>query len=43
MLHLLDDSLEAFLRATGPLPPSDVEVSFEAPNSDWSAGLSRPQ
>ena len=42
MLHLLDDSLDAFLRATGPLPASDVDVSFEPPDGDWSAGLSRP-
>lgn len=42
MLHLLDDSLEAFLRDAGPLPPSDVDVSFEPPDADWSAGLSRP-
>jgi hypothetical protein len=42
MLHLLDDSLEAFLRSAGPLPSSDVDVSFEPPNADWSAGLSRP-
>lgn len=42
MLHLLDDSLDAFLRAVGPLPASDVEVSFEPPDSDWAAGLSRP-
>ena len=42
MLHLLDDSLDAFLRATGPLPPTDVDVSFEPPDAEWSAGLSRP-
>lgn len=42
MLHLLDDSLDAFLRATGPLPATDVDVSFEPPDADWSAGLSRP-
>ncbi|HVF14950.1 MAG TPA: DUF4255 domain-containing protein [Acidimicrobiales bacterium] len=42
MLHLLDDSLDAFLRAAGPLPASDVEVSFEPPDADWSAGLSKP-
>ncbi len=42
MLHLLDDSLNAFLRETGPLPASDVDVSFEPPDADWSAGLSRP-
>ena len=42
MLHLLDDSLDAFLRATGPLPASDVDVSFEPPDAAWAAGLSRP-
>src|SRR5215213_10272774 len=42
MLHLLDDSLEAFLRSAGPLPSTDVDVSFEPPDADWSAGLSRP-
>jgi hypothetical protein len=42
MLHLLDDSLDAFLRATGPLPASDVDVSFEPPDADWAAGLSKP-
>ena len=42
MLHLLDDSLDAFLRAVGPLPVSDVDVSFEPPDAEWSAGLSRP-
>jgi hypothetical protein len=42
MLHLLDDSLDAFLRAAGPLPASDIDVSFEPPDGEWSAGLSRP-
>lgn len=42
MLHLLDDSLDAFLRAAGPLPATDVDVSFEPPDGDWAAGLSRP-
>jgi hypothetical protein len=42
MLHLLDDSLDAFLRTTGPLPASDVDVSFEPPDAEWAAGLSRP-
>lgn len=42
MLHLLDDSLDAFLRAVGPLPAADVDVSFEPPDSDWAAGLARP-
>lgn len=42
MLHLLDESLEAFLRATVPLSRREVDVSFEAPDSEWSARLSRP-
>jgi hypothetical protein len=42
MLHLLDDSLDAFLRATGPLPLGDIDVSFEPPDGDWAAGLSKP-
>lgn len=42
MLHLLDESLEAFLRATVPLPRREVDVSFEAPDRDWAAKVSRP-
>jgi hypothetical protein len=40
MLHLLDESLEAFLRAAVPLAQRDVDVVFEAPDGDWAAGLS---
>src|SRR4051794_29604096 len=42
MLHLLDDSIEAFLRATVPLSARDVDLAFEAPDGDWAAGISRP-
>ncbi|HYN97978.1 MAG TPA: DUF4255 domain-containing protein [Pilimelia sp.] len=42
MLHLLDESLEAYLRAIVPLPQRDVDVVFEAPDGDWAAGVSRP-
>jgi Pvc16 N-terminal domain len=42
MLHLLDDSLEAFLRGAVPLPRREVDVSFDAPDRDWSARVSRP-
>lgn len=42
MLHLLDESLEAFLRATVPLPRREIDVSFEAPDRDWAAQVSRP-
>src|SRR5690242_16829537 len=42
MLHLLDESLEAFLRAAVPLPKREVDVAFEAPDRDWAARVSRP-
>jgi len=42
MLNLLDDSLEAFLRAEVPLAPSDVDVSFEAPDKEWGAAVTKP-
>lgn len=42
MLHLLDESLEAFLRAVVPLPPRDVDIVFDAPDGDWAASVSRP-
>ena len=40
MLHLLDETLETFLRTTVPLPARDVDVVFEAPDGEWSAALS---
>lgn len=42
MLELIDESIESFLRATVPLSASDVDVSFEAPEREWSAKLNRP-
>lgn len=42
MLHLIDAALEAFFRATVPLSAQDVDVSFEAPDREWSAKLTRP-
>jgi hypothetical protein len=42
MLHLLDESLETFLRSTVPLPSRDVDIAFDAPDGEWAAGISRP-
>jgi Pvc16 N-terminal domain len=42
MLHLLDESLEAFLRATVPLPAREIDVAFDAPDKEWAARVSRP-
>ena len=36
MLDAIDTTLEALLRAAVPLSASDVDVSFEAPDRDWS-------
>lgn len=40
MLHLLDEALEAMVRSR--LANPGVDVSFHAPDGDWSAGISRP-
>jgi Pvc16 N-terminal domain len=40
MLHLLDETLETFLRAAVPLPQRDVDVAFDAPDGEWAAALS---
>jgi hypothetical protein len=42
MLHLLDESLAAFLRQIVPLPAREIDIAFEAPDKEWSAKLSRP-
>ena len=42
MLNLLDESLETFLRAEVPLSAKAVDLSFEAPDSDWGAGVTKP-
>lgn len=42
MLHLLDESLEEFLRAAVPLPKREIDVVFDAPDKDWAARISRP-
>jgi len=42
MLREIDESLEALLRAAVPLAATDIDVSFDAPNREWSAKLNRP-
>lgn len=42
MLHVLDATLEAFLREDVPLAESEIDVAFEAPDSDWGAGIAKP-
>src|SRR6056297_1729571 len=42
VLETIDESLESFLRGTVPLSATDVDVSFAAPDREWSAKLTRP-
>lgn len=42
MLELVDEGLEAFLRAEVPLSATDIDVSFSSPDREWSARLVRP-
>jgi hypothetical protein len=42
VLQLLDESIEAFLRATVPLDPTEVAISFEAPDKQWAATVTQP-
>jgi Pvc16 N-terminal domain len=42
VLELIDESLEAFFRAFVPLSATDVDVSFEPPDREWSSKLTRP-
>lgn len=42
MLARIDESLESFLRAVAPLSAVDIDVSFETPDEEWAAKLTRP-
>lgn len=42
MLDLIDDALEELLRATVPLGSTEIDVSFDPPDREWSAKLTRP-
>lgn len=42
MLHLLDESLGAFLRESVPLTARSVDLAFDAPDRDWASRVNRP-
>ncbi len=42
MLQDVDKTLENILRERGKIPKSDIDVSFDQPTGEWSAGVSRP-
>lgn len=41
LIPVVEDGLEALLRATLPLTPEQGDISFEAPSSTWSATVNR--
>lgn len=42
MFHLIDESLEAYIRAEVPLAVNEVDMSFERPDRDWGTAVTRP-
>lgn len=42
MINDLDTTLERIIYNTGNIPRTEVDISFEQPNRDWSTRLSRP-
>ena len=42
MIHLVDQAMENLFRSVVPLPEGVIDVSFEAPDRTWSAGVNRP-
>jgi hypothetical protein len=42
MLSDLDETIRQILIREGGLDPSEVDVSFDIPNREWSGGISRP-
>jgi hypothetical protein len=42
MISALDETIRTLLFAEGALDASQVDVSFEIPNREWSSGISRP-
>lgn len=42
MFSDLDETIKAILVTAGGLDPAQIDVSFEIPNREWSAGIARP-
>ena len=42
MLQLLDEALEDFMRGEVPLNRTEVEIAFDAPDNEWSSGVTKP-
>jgi hypothetical protein len=42
MISALDETIRSVLVSAGALDPSQVDVSFDIPNREWSSGIARP-
>jgi hypothetical protein len=42
MINDLDETLKQLLMKKVPLEPSEVDISFEAPDREWAASISKP-
>jgi len=42
MISDLDDTIRQVLVREGGIAPSQIDISFDTPNREWSAGISRP-
>lgn len=42
MFSDLDETIKAILVKAGELDPAQIDISFEIPNREWSAGIARP-
>jgi hypothetical protein len=42
MIAELDETIRQLLIREGGLDPSDVDITFEIPNREWSVGISKP-
>ncbi|HWQ14148.1 MAG TPA: Pvc16 family protein [Roseiflexaceae bacterium] len=42
MLHDLDETIRRLLIDAGGFDPATVDISFDIPNREWSAGITRP-
>jgi hypothetical protein len=42
MFSDVDETVRTVLIKEGNLDPTDIDISFEIPNREWSAGISRP-
>jgi hypothetical protein len=42
MISVLDEAIKQLLIKKGAIDPAEVDISFETPNREWSASISKP-